>query len=54
MIRWLYRYLFRGIGILLLVGMLTVLYLAMSSQSWRSRSRQSATKPAAPVSGGRP
>jgi hypothetical protein len=49
MIRWLYRYVFRGIGMLLLVGMLTILYLAMSSQS-----RQSATKPAAPVSGGRP
>jgi hypothetical protein len=47
MIRWLYRHVFRGIGILMLVGMLTILYLAMSSQS-----RHSTTKPVVPVPGG--
>jgi hypothetical protein len=49
MIHWLYRYVFRGIGLLLLVGMLTILYLALSSPR-----RPSVNTPAAPVSGGRP
>ena len=29
MIRWLYRYVFRGIGILILIGMITALYVAV-------------------------
>jgi hypothetical protein len=32
MIQWLYRYVFRGIGILFLIGMLTILFLAINSQ----------------------
>ena len=32
MVRWLYRYIFRGIGILMLIGMLTLAYLAIRSQ----------------------
>jgi len=35
MIQWLYRYIFRGIGILLLIGMLTILALAISSHRHR-------------------
>jgi len=30
MVRWLYRYILRGIGILLLIGMATFLYLAVN------------------------
>ena len=29
MIRWLYRYIFRGMGILMLIGMITLLILAI-------------------------
>jgi len=29
MIRWLYRYVFRGIGLVLVIGMITALYLAV-------------------------
>ena len=29
MIQWLYRYVFRGIGLVLLIGMLTILYLTV-------------------------
>ena len=36
MIQWLYRYIFRGIGIVLIVGMITILILAISSQTHRS------------------
>lgn len=46
MIQWLYRYVFRGIGVLLVVGMITGLILAISSLS-----HNSATKPAAPPPG---
>lgn len=28
--RWLYRYIFRGIGILLLIGMATLFFLAVN------------------------
>lgn len=31
MIQWLYRYIFRGTGILFVIGIVTVLYLAISS-----------------------
>lgn len=30
MIRWLYRYVFRGIGLVLVIGMTTALYLAIT------------------------
>ena len=46
MIQWLYRYVFRGIGVALVIGMITILILAISSQT-----RRSATKPAAPPVG---
>ena len=36
MIQWLYRYIFRGIGILFLIGMLTILFLAINSQVHRT------------------
>ena len=35
MIQWVYRYIFRGIGVLFLVGMITFLILAVSSQAHR-------------------
>ena len=35
MVAWLYRYLFRGIGILMIIGMITILILAVSSQAHR-------------------
>ena len=35
MIRWLNRYLFRGIGILMVIGMITLLLLAVVSQRQR-------------------
>ena len=30
MVGWLYRHVFRGVGILFLVGLVTILYLALS------------------------
>ena len=36
MIQWLYRYIFRGLGIVFLIGMLTILILAVSSQCERT------------------
>ena len=30
MIQWLYKYIFRGIGIAILIGMLTILYLKIN------------------------
>ena len=38
MIQWLYRYVFRGIGVLLVVGMITGLILAIS-ENHRSTNR---------------
>ncbi len=35
MLRWLYRHLFRGVGILFLAGLLTILFLAASFLSHR-------------------
>jgi hypothetical protein len=32
MIHWLYVYIFRGIGIAMVIGMITILYLAVASQ----------------------
>lgn len=37
MIQWLYRYVFRGIGIAFAIGMITILYLAIQSQLSRSQ-----------------
>ena len=37
MIGWLYRYVFRGIGVLFLIGMITFLILAISSQVGRDK-----------------
>jgi len=48
MFRSIYRYVFRGIGILMLIGMITILFLAISSQS-----RCFLRKPAAPIQHGR-
>jgi hypothetical protein len=31
MIQWLYRYLFKGFGIVILIGMITILILALNS-----------------------
>ena len=45
MVAWLYRYLFRGIGILMIIGMITILILAVSSQAHRAGT--SSTAPAA-------
>ena len=36
MIQWLYRYVFRGIGVVLIIGMITILILAINSQGHRS------------------
>ena len=44
MFRWLYRYVFRGIGVLLAIGMITILVLAISSQL-----RRPASAPAVPA-----
>jgi hypothetical protein len=49
MIRWIYRYVFRGIGVLLVIGMITLLFVAISSQA-----RRSAKAPAAARVGARP
>jgi hypothetical protein len=43
MIQWLYRYVFRGIGVVLVIGMITILILAISAQN-----RRAANTPAAP------
>jgi len=53
MIRWLYRYIFRGIGMVLLIGMITALYLAFvlvhehgkAPQAPRGRSTVSGKRP---------
>ncbi len=45
MIQWLYRYIFKGTGILMLIGMITVLFLAV--KMLRQESQQSpGTRPA--------
>ena len=44
MVQWLYRYVFRGIGILFLVGILTGLYLMMNAGRNPSHGRSAATK----------
>ena len=31
MIQWLYRYVYKGIGIVILIGMITILILALNS-----------------------
>jgi hypothetical protein len=47
MVNWLYRYVFRGIGILIVIGMITILILAVSSQIRHART--SSTTPSAGI-----
>jgi hypothetical protein len=42
MIQWLYRYVFRGLGLALIAGMITILFLAISSQLHRAPNAQAA------------
>ena len=46
MVRWFYRYVFRGIGILIVIGMITILILAVGSQT-----RHAGTRSTAPSAG---
>ena len=39
MVRWLYRYVFRGIGITFLIGMITILILELNYQMHRSANK---------------
>ena len=48
MFSWLYRYIFRGLGILLVIGMITVLMLAVASKRGRTPG------PAVPAHSARP
>ena len=48
MIQWLYRYVFKGIGTLMIIGMITLLLLAVMSQM--RRAPQGAPTPPAGVS----
>jgi hypothetical protein len=43
MIQWLYRYVFRGIGVLLAIGIITGLILAIIDQSHRSANKPATT-----------
>jgi hypothetical protein len=52
MIRWLYRYVLRGIGIVFAVGMITALLLAISAQL--QRAHRSPAGPSAPAQSARP
>lgn len=42
MVSWLYRYVFRGIGVLMVIGMITILILAVSSQTRHPGTRATA------------
>ncbi len=42
MFEWLYRYVFRGIGILFVIGLITILILTISFQMHRPVHRQAA------------
>jgi NADH:ubiquinone oxidoreductase subunit 5 (subunit L)/multisubunit Na+/H+ antiporter MnhA subunit len=44
MIQWLYRYIFRGIGIVMIIGMITILFLAV--MMLRQESHSLSTRPA--------
>ena len=46
MIQWLHRYIFRGLGVLMLIGVVTILIMAISSQL----DRQDRAPAKAPVS----
>ena len=39
MIQWLYRYVFRGFGLVMAVGIITVLYLTITSQLQLEKAR---------------
>ena len=45
MIHWLYRYVFKGFGVVMIIAMLTILVLAITSQMNRS-SQKSVPAPA--------
>jgi len=45
MFGWLYRHVFRGLGILFLVGLVTILYLALSFLTQRSNDRPAGPTP---------
>jgi hypothetical protein len=45
MIQWLYRYIFRGIGIVMTIGMITILFLAVMTLRQESQHSPS-TRPA--------
>ena len=45
MLGWLYRHVFRGVGILFLVGLVTILYLALSFLTHRSNDRPAGSIP---------
>jgi len=36
MTQWLYRYVFRGLGVVMLIGMITILLVAVASQTRRA------------------
>ena len=42
MLQWLYRYIFRGIGVLFVIGVITILFLWVNSQSHCSRGKRPA------------
>ena len=48
MIQWLYRYVFRGIGILFLIGILTGLFLMLNAARRTTRPAPAAQKGARP------
>jgi hypothetical protein len=53
MIQWLYKYIFRGIGIAFLIGVLTLLYLKVNwamhhKELWMPAASQQATHGAKP------
>jgi hypothetical protein len=43
MIQWLHRYIFRGTGLVFVIGMITLLFLAINSQVQRSVEKPAAT-----------
>jgi hypothetical protein len=45
MLGWLYRHVFRGVGILFWVGLVTILYLALSFLAHRSNERPAGSIP---------
>lgn len=42
MMDWLYRYVFRGIGIVMVIGMITILFVEVNSQIHRQGAKSAA------------